>query len=420
MPMHPSSHPWIQGWKPHVVDTSSFGLGAEFDQKLAFTTARAARQEPSKEQERIILGTSTHQEPTVQGPSREQELTISESSGEQESTIPWPSRLQESTSQGLPESKSLQFQGLQGSKILPSQDLQESKSLQSKGRQERKREPPKNLDIEDETEQDLSMDLENEAVEYAGVLSEQTPKSYPEDACTVPTNQQYPYYRDCLADSYIVAGVTTTRRPLALLSASLKPILWDGGREGEKLGVASQPTKVSFLANKNRWITETIDGASYQTSLAEKSYVEEGDGFPSQICTKCSGHLDNWYAFKEQCHSSDATLRQHLQTDSKIGKLKEEAEDRAHWRFKFTDTRNGAVAPMFWARKQAISTELPSSVGENSAYICGYKVSCGQHNKPARAATYHSSSSLLCSCEAELTSFQTHCFTEKSGSTGDP
>ncbi|CAG2056475.1 unnamed protein product [Timema podura] len=249
-------------------------------------------------------------------------------------------------------------------------------------------------------------------------------QSYPEDACTVPTNQQYPYYRDCLADSYIVAGVTTTRRPLALLSASLKPILW----EGKRRGVASQPTKVSFCANKNRWITEIVDGASYQTSLAEKSYVEEGDGFPSQICTKCSGHLDNWYAFKEQCHSSDATLRQHLQTDSKIGKLKEEAEDRAHWRYKFTDTRNGAVVlknvgfcrESSKARKQAISTVLPSSVGENSAYICGYKVSCGQHNKPARASTYHSSSSLLCSCEAELTSFQTHCFTEKSGSTGDP
>nr|CAD7597233.1 unnamed protein product [Timema genevievae] len=54
-------------------------------------------------------------------------------------------------------------------------------------------------------------------------------------------------------------------RPLALLSASLKPILWDGGREGERLGVASQPTKVSFRTNKNRWITETVDGASYRT-----------------------------------------------------------------------------------------------------------------------------------------------------------
>nr|CAD7429770.1 unnamed protein product [Timema monikensis] len=59
-------------------------------------------------------------------------------------------------------------------------------------------------------------------------------------------------------------------RPLALSSASLKSILWDGGRKGERHGVASQPTKVSFRTNKNRWITETVDGASYQTGLAEK------------------------------------------------------------------------------------------------------------------------------------------------------
>nr|CAD7261587.1 unnamed protein product [Timema shepardi] len=93
--------------------------------------------------------------------------------------------------------------------------------------------------------------------------------------------------------------------------------------------------------------------------------VEEGDGFPSQICTKCSGHLDNWYAFKEQCHSSDATLRQHLQTDSKGWIL----------------VKKNSMAS---ARKQAISTKLLSSVGKNSAYI---SVSCGQHNKPAGAAT---------------------------------
>nr|CAD7585920.1 unnamed protein product [Timema genevievae] len=55
--------------------------------------------------------------------------------------------------------------------------------------------------------------------------------------------------------------------PLALSSPSLKPNLWDGGREGERRGVASQPTKVSFLANKNRWITETVDGASYRTEV---------------------------------------------------------------------------------------------------------------------------------------------------------
>nr|CAD7431270.1 unnamed protein product [Timema monikensis] len=60
-------------------------------------------------------------------------------------------------------------------------------------------------------------------------------------------------------------------RPLALSSASLEPILWDGRWEGERRSVASQPTKVSFRANKNRWITETVDGASYRTGLAEKS-----------------------------------------------------------------------------------------------------------------------------------------------------
>nr|CAD7412754.1 unnamed protein product [Timema poppensis] len=53
------------------------------------------------------------------------------------------------------------------------------------------------------------------------------------------------------------------------LSASLKPILWDGGREGD---VASQPTKVSFRANKNRLITETVDGASYQTAHNSKPH----------------------------------------------------------------------------------------------------------------------------------------------------
>nr|CAD7611491.1 unnamed protein product [Timema genevievae] len=51
-------------------------------------------------------------------------------------------------------------------------------------------------------------------------------------------------------------------RPLALSSASIKPILCDGWRKGEMRVVASQPTKVSFRAKKNRWITEIIDGAS--------------------------------------------------------------------------------------------------------------------------------------------------------------
>ncbi|CAG2057183.1 unnamed protein product, partial [Timema podura] len=36
-------------------------------------------------------------------------------------------------------------------------------------------------------------------------------------------------------------------------------------QEGERRGVVSQPTKVSFRANKKRGITETVDDASYRT-----------------------------------------------------------------------------------------------------------------------------------------------------------
>nr|CAD7595535.1 unnamed protein product [Timema genevievae] len=64
-------------------------------------------------------------------------------------------------------------------------------------------------------------------------------------------------------------------RPLALMSASLKPILWDGGREGERRGVASQPTKVSFLSNKNRWITKTLDGTSYRTDAVTPTLASQ-------------------------------------------------------------------------------------------------------------------------------------------------
>nr|CAD7439562.1 unnamed protein product [Timema bartmani] len=66
---------------------------------------------------------------------------------------------------------------------------------------------------------------------------------------------------------------TEIEKPLALSSSSIKLILWDGGWEGERRGTASQPTKISFRVNKNRWVTETVDGACYRTGLAEKSYV---------------------------------------------------------------------------------------------------------------------------------------------------
>nr|CAD7455500.1 unnamed protein product [Timema tahoe] len=98
------------------------------------------------------------------------------------------------------------------------------------------------------------------------------------------------------SDDLIAGGLVVTvmekaisaLRPLALSSASLKPILWDGGREGERRGVASQPTKLSFHANKNRWITETVDGASYRTGLVEKSYEKPPPVHPTEIRTSIS------------------------------------------------------------------------------------------------------------------------------------
>nr|CAD7573376.1 unnamed protein product [Timema californicum] len=63
-------------------------------------------------------------------------------------------------------------------------------------------------------------------------------------------------------------------KPLALSTASLKPIFWDGGWEGERRGMASQLTKVSFRANKNRWIMETVDRASYRTGRVGNHLAE--------------------------------------------------------------------------------------------------------------------------------------------------
>nr|CAD7602466.1 unnamed protein product [Timema genevievae] len=75
--------------------------------------------------------------------------------------------------------------------------------------------------------------------------------------------------RQELSRSYkeVCTPVMDKCRPLALSSASLKPILWDGGREGERRGAASQPNKISFRANKNRWLTETVDGAIFRTDI---------------------------------------------------------------------------------------------------------------------------------------------------------
>nr|CAD7424805.1 unnamed protein product [Timema monikensis] len=87
--------------------------------------------------------------------------------------------------------------------------------------------------------------------------------------------------------SSTVSSFRARLRSLALLTACLKPILWDGGREGERCVVASQPTKVSFRVNKNRWIKETVDGASYQTGLVEKSYVWKYQFYRDQEVVLC-------------------------------------------------------------------------------------------------------------------------------------
>nr|CAD7393815.1 unnamed protein product [Timema cristinae] len=47
-------------------------------------------------------------------------------------------------------------------------------------------------------------------------------------------------------------------------------------KEGERRGVTSQPTQVSSHANKNKWITETVKGASYRTEDI-KFLLEYGD-----------------------------------------------------------------------------------------------------------------------------------------------
>nr|CAD7447727.1 unnamed protein product [Timema bartmani] len=75
---------------------------------------------------------------------------------------------------------------------------------------------------------------------------------------------------------------------VALSNESLKPILWDGEQEGEMHVMASKPTKVSFRANKNRWITETVDSASYRTDSEsavslDSSDSSEGEGDEEEI-----------------------------------------------------------------------------------------------------------------------------------------
>nr|CAD7198093.1 unnamed protein product [Timema douglasi] len=86
-------------------------------------------------------------------------------------------------------------------------------------------------------------------------------------------------------------------------------------RFGERRGVASLPTKVSFRANKDRWITETLDGASYRTGLADKSYLNGGKTIPRR----------NRSALELE------TLRQQLQDrEQEIAQLRQATKDKDH------------------------------------------------------------------------------------------
>ncbi|CAG2059132.1 unnamed protein product [Timema podura] len=73
----------------------------------------------------------------------------------------------------------------------------------------------------------------------------------------------------------LYAALRPPHTPLALSSVSLKPNLWDGGREGERRDMTSQPTKVSFRTNKNRLITETrqVQGVSRVTIRKSKNIL---------------------------------------------------------------------------------------------------------------------------------------------------
>ncbi|XP_063238102.1 myeloid zinc finger 1-like isoform X1 [Bacillus rossius redtenbacheri] len=57
---------------------------------------------------------------------------------------------------------------------------------------------------------------------------------------------------------------------------------------------------------------------SSRISICASIQVSQGDGLPTLVCNKCVHRLDSWYTFKEQCRSSDATLRQHAASHGKV------------------------------------------------------------------------------------------------------
>nr|CAD7447487.1 unnamed protein product [Timema bartmani] len=69
------------------------------------------------------------------------------------------------------------------------------------------------------------------------------------------------------------------------------------GGEGERHGVASQPTKVSFRTNKNRWITDTVDDASYRTDrrgLCPELRPSNRALSPRPLPSLSQGELSRW------------------------------------------------------------------------------------------------------------------------------
>nr|CAD7258450.1 unnamed protein product [Timema shepardi] len=114
-------------------------------------------------------------------------------------------------------------------------------------------------------------------------------------------------------------------RPLALSIVSLKPILWDGGWEGDRHGVASQPIKESSCANKNRWITEIVDGASYRTELL--SEARNNKRLAEQQVAQFQLELDYEKSKVKKATETSNLLKQQLQLANAIVVMSSTAED---------------------------------------------------------------------------------------------
>ncbi|CAG2054999.1 unnamed protein product [Timema podura] len=93
---------------------------------------------------------------------------------------------------------------------------------------------------------------------------------------------QYSYYPAGagIGNAGLQSGLQIRYRPLALLNASLKPILWNGGWEGEKRGVA-------WLDNRPKYIstpTRTCGSRRPWTALATGQVLRENHTFGNNSC----------------------------------------------------------------------------------------------------------------------------------------